>query len=115
MSTKTLSSNDDPAAFDSPKWKIRFVDVAGVAMALPSALGVLCVLARANLSVLSLAAISILFLVCLISSLGGILISFWMRSPLLAWGVRFTGVAWLGVCGFIAVTFVLQLAGFSGR
>ncbi len=38
-------------------------------MILPAAIGVLCIVARANLSVLSLAAVSILFLVCLISSL----------------------------------------------
>jgi uncharacterized membrane protein len=115
MTTKAFSSHESSVDFEQSGKRIHLVDVAGIAMILPAAIGVLCIVSRANLSVLSLAAVSILFLVCLISSLAGILTSFWMRGPVFAWGVRLAGIAWLGVCLYIAGTFVLQLAGFSGR
>ena len=113
MTIRYLTDNAQAANYSEKR--IRIIDLMGVVTVLPAAMGVLCAIARVNLSVLSLAAITVLFLVCIISSLTGILTSFWMRPSRLAWSVRLTGIAWLGVCAYIAVAFVLQLAGFSGR
>lgn len=113
MTTRYLSDSDRTADFSGKR--IRLIDVASIVTVLPAAIGVLCAVTQANLSVLSLAAITILFLVCTISALAAILTSFWMRPSGLAWSVRLTGVAWLGVCAYIGASFVFQLAGFSGR
>jgi len=113
MTTRYLSDNEQAAC--SLGKRVGIADVFGVLAMLPSAVGVLCVITRANLSALSLAVVTVLFLVCTISSLSAMLISFWMRRPALVWSVRLTASAWLGVCAYIGVSFVAQLAGFSGR
>lgn len=92
--------------------RFRPLNMAGIIAVLPAALGVSCVVGRVNLSLLSLANVSLLFLICVVSALAGLFLSCWMPAKPLARSVQAAGGAWLAFCVWTGGAFVWRLADF---